>query len=92
MTWGRYGNSREVHSADTFGVAHYWRHNFQWELAPVANDSAGHRQVNVVYPNGADFTFNQSRYAVSPDREVMIPTVMKKVGYATASVGKWGQI
>jgi arylsulfatase A len=35
---------------------------------------------------------NQSQNAVSPDREVMIPTVLKKAGYVTASVGKWGQI
>jgi arylsulfatase A len=44
------------------------------------------------YPFRTGFNTNQSRYAVSPDREVMIPTVMKKAGYATASVGKWGQI
>ena len=35
---------------------------------------------------------NHSANAVSPEREVMIPTVMKKAGYTTASVGKWGQI
>ena len=30
--------------------------------------------------------------AVSPKSEVMIPTVLKKAGYVTGSVGKWGQI
>jgi arylsulfatase A len=44
------------------------------------------------YPFRTGLNSNQSAYAVSPDREVMIPTVMKKAGYATASVGKWGQI
>ncbi|MEI6534304.1 MAG: sulfatase-like hydrolase/transferase [Verrucomicrobiaceae bacterium] len=29
---------------------------------------------------------------VSPDRDVMIQTVMKRAGYVTACVGKWGQI
>ena len=44
------------------------------------------------YPFRTGLNSNQSANAVSPDREVMIPTVMKKAGYATASVGKWGQI
>jgi arylsulfatase A len=35
---------------------------------------------------------NQSDNAVSPERETMMPTIMKKAGYVTASVGKWGQI
>lgn len=35
---------------------------------------------------------NQSANAVAPDREIMMPTVMKKAGYITASAGKWGQI
>ncbi|MEI8387038.1 MAG: sulfatase-like hydrolase/transferase [Verrucomicrobiota bacterium] len=44
------------------------------------------------YPFRTGLNTNNSKDAVSPDREVMIPTVMKKAGYATASVGKWGQI
>ena len=44
------------------------------------------------YPFRTGLNSNQSADAVSPDREVMIPAVMKKAGYATASVGKWGQI
>ena len=35
---------------------------------------------------------NNSKDAIDPSREVMIPTIMKKAGYATASVGKWGQM
>jgi arylsulfatase A len=35
---------------------------------------------------------NQSKAAIAPEREVMIPTIMKKAGYATVSVGKWGQM
>jgi hypothetical protein len=44
------------------------------------------------YPFRTGLNSNQSRNAVDPKSEVMIPTVMKKAGYATASVGKWGQI
>jgi arylsulfatase A len=44
------------------------------------------------YPFRTGHSSNQSRTSVDPKREVMIPTVMKKAGYVTASVGKWGQI
>jgi arylsulfatase A len=44
------------------------------------------------YPFRTGLNNNQSRNAVDPQHEVMIPTVMKKAGYATGSVGKWGQI
>src|SRR5512137_402569 len=44
------------------------------------------------YPFRTGLINNQSHNAVSPSRETMIPTIMKKAGYATASVGKWGQI
>ena len=44
------------------------------------------------YPFRTGLISNQSADAISPSREVMIPTVMKKAGYVTASVGKWGQM
>jgi len=44
------------------------------------------------YPFRTGLNNNNTHNAVSPSREVMIPTVMKKAGYVTASVGKWGQI
>ena len=44
------------------------------------------------YPFRTGLINNNSHNAVQPGREVMIPTVMKKAGYVTASVGKWGQI
>jgi arylsulfatase A len=44
------------------------------------------------YPFRTGLISNNSHNAVAPDRETMIPTVMKAAGYATASVGKWGQI
>jgi arylsulfatase A len=44
------------------------------------------------YPFRTGLITNQSHTAVSPEREKMIPTVLKAAGYATASVGKWGQI
>jgi len=44
------------------------------------------------YPFRTGLINNNSHNAISPQREVMIPTVMKKAGYVTASVGKWGQM
>jgi arylsulfatase A len=44
------------------------------------------------YPFRTGLNTNQSHKAVDPKREVMIPTVLKKAGYVTGSVGKWGQI
>ena len=44
------------------------------------------------YPFRTGLNSNQSHNAVNPKRDVMIPTVLKKAGYVTASVGKWGQI
>jgi arylsulfatase A-like enzyme len=42
------------------------------------------------YPFRTGLINNQGHDAVQPGREIMIPTVMKSAGYATASVGKWG--
>ncbi|HVT27831.1 MAG TPA: sulfatase-like hydrolase/transferase [Lacipirellulaceae bacterium] len=44
------------------------------------------------YPFHTGMISNQAHKAVDPTRDVMIPTVLRKAGYATASVGKWGQI
>jgi len=44
------------------------------------------------YPFRTGLISNNSHDAVAPGREIMIPTVMKKAGYVTASVGKWGQV
>lgn len=44
------------------------------------------------YPFNTGLNSNQSHTAVDPKRDVMIPTVMKKAGYVTGSIGKWGQI
>lgn len=44
------------------------------------------------YPFRTGLNSNQSADAVSPEREIMLPTVMKQAGYTTACVGKWGQI
>ena len=44
------------------------------------------------YPFRTGLINNNTHNAVAPSREVMIPTVMKKAGYVTASVGKWGQV
>ena len=44
------------------------------------------------YPFRTGVIQNTYPNAVSPKRDVMIPTVMKKAGYVTGSCGKWGQI
>ncbi len=44
------------------------------------------------YPFRTGLINNNSHNAIAPEREVMIPTVMKKAGYVTGSAGKWGQM
>lgn len=44
------------------------------------------------YPFRTGLINNRSDNAIAPAREVMIPTVMKQAGYATAHAGKWGQM
>src|SRR5580765_5280756 len=44
------------------------------------------------YPFRTGLINNNSHQAIQPSRETMIPTVLKKAGYVTASVGKWGQM
>ncbi|MCX7006257.1 MAG: sulfatase-like hydrolase/transferase, partial [Kiritimatiellaeota bacterium] len=44
------------------------------------------------YPFRTGLISNQSANALEGHKEIMIPTVMKKAGYATACVGKWGQM
>lgn len=44
------------------------------------------------YPFRTGLISNQSAAALAGHKEIMIPTVMKSAGYATACVGKWGQM
>jgi arylsulfatase A len=44
------------------------------------------------YPFRTGLINNNSQDAIQPGHEIMIPTVLKKAGYVTASVGKWGQM
>jgi len=44
------------------------------------------------YPFRTGLISNDCAQAIQPSTEVMIPTVMKKAGYATACAGKWGQM
>jgi arylsulfatase A len=44
------------------------------------------------YPFRTGLIDNQSAEAIQPDRETMIPTVLKQAGYASVQVGKWGQM
>jgi arylsulfatase A len=44
------------------------------------------------YPFRTGLINNNSQNAIQPGHEIMIPTVLRKAGYVTASVGKWGQM
>src|SRR6266566_490765 len=44
------------------------------------------------YPFRTGLISNNSHDAIQPGKEIMIPTVLKKAGYVTASAGKWGQM
>ena len=44
------------------------------------------------YPFRTGLNSNGRSNSIHPKREIMIPTVLKKAGYITASVGKWGQL
>jgi arylsulfatase A len=44
------------------------------------------------YPFRTGLISNHSAQAISPQKEAMIPTVLKQAGYATAQAGKWGQM
>jgi hypothetical protein len=57
MTWSRHSNSRAVAGGSLFGLAHYWRHSFQWEFSVASNDSQGRRRMTLIYPDGAQFNF-----------------------------------
>ncbi|MEY2429586.1 MAG: hypothetical protein QOJ40_2471 [Verrucomicrobiota bacterium] len=44
------------------------------------------------YPFRTGLINNNSASAIQPGHEIMLPTIMKKAGYVTASAGKWGQM
>ena len=44
------------------------------------------------YPFRTGLLNNHSEAAIADGKEIMIPTVLNKAGYVTASVGKWGQM
>jgi arylsulfatase A len=44
------------------------------------------------YPFRTGLVSNHSESAIQPGKEIMIPPVLKKAGYVTASAGKWGQM
>lgn len=61
MRWSRHSNSRAVGGASLFGLAHYWRHSFQWELAPLSNDPTGRRRMQLHLPRRRTFLVRGSR-------------------------------
>jgi arylsulfatase A len=44
------------------------------------------------YPFRTGMISNKSGAVLRPENEIMIPTVLKRAGYVTASVGKWNQL
>jgi RHS repeat-associated protein len=57
MVWTRYANSRAVSGANLFGMGHYWRHGYQWELTEFGRDEKLRPQVRLVYPDGTSVLF-----------------------------------
>lgn len=44
------------------------------------------------YPFRTGLNSNSSKSAIQPNRDIMVQMVLKKAGYVSASVGKWGQM
>ena len=63
FNFSRWSNSRAVSGTSVLGQGHYFRHNFQWDLATTRADSNGRARVIVINPEGAEYTYTQ----VSPD-------------------------
>lgn len=59
MRWSRHANSRATAGSSLFGMAHYWRHSFQWEMAAASKDSSGRSRMSLIYPDGGQFTFTE---------------------------------
>jgi RHS repeat-associated protein len=57
MSWTRYANSRAVSGTNLFGMGHYWRHGYQWELTEFGRDSQLRTQMRLVYPDGTNAVF-----------------------------------
>jgi RHS repeat-associated protein len=64
MVWTRYANSRSVAGANLFGLGHYWRHGYQWELSELRRDEQMRPQMRLVYPDGTAVLFT----AIEPGR------------------------
>ena len=58
VVWRRYANSRQVGGSGVFGMGHYWRHFYQWELSVGGVDEQGRATMVLVYPDGATGTFS----------------------------------
>ena len=82
MRWSRYSNSRAVGGAGLFGMAHYWRHSWQWELAPTSPDATGRSQLILIYPDGAQYTFVQTAPGVwQPTQQVTDTLIQTSTGF-----------
>ena len=57
MIWTRYANSRAVSGVNLFGMGHYWRHGYQWELTDFGRDSQLRAQMRLIYPDGTSSVF-----------------------------------
>jgi hypothetical protein len=59
LFWKRHANSRAVGGANLFGMGHYWRHSYQWDLTFLSKDSSGRNRRSLVTPGGATFIFTK---------------------------------
>ena len=65
MVWSRHSNSRLAPGMSWFGLAHYWRHSFQWELTTTDPGDQGQR--------GADAPRADPRAGELHDRAALYP-------------------
>src|SRR5437773_1098773 len=52
LKWVRYGNSRSINPARSFGQAHNWRHAYEYEMVDAGTNPNGQAQLTIWYPDG----------------------------------------
>ena len=60
LTWSRHSTSRAATNSNLFGTGHYWRHNYQWELADAGKDAQGRQVLSLAMPDGGVYRFTNT--------------------------------
>ena len=64
LVWSRHAGSREVPNSNLFGLGHYWRHSYQWDLAMDGVDSQHRAKMTLITPTGSQWFFTQDSLGV----------------------------